>query len=299
MRLAVVILNWNQAPDTIASVHSLEKVPIAPEHIWVVDNASSGDGISRVKQECPGIHLICSTVNRGFAGGNNLALAEILKAGYDSILLFNNDAKIDAAALEHMCKTLQMHPRIGIVGPVLWDATHPERLLAAGGCDIAHHISSHVKEPVLPGDVRDVDYVPGTCVLIDAEVFHVTGLLDEDFFFGGEVASLCKKARDNGYRCVVDGSANVSHTVDRSAQLRHTLHVYYVVRNRFLYVRRFYPRRKFPLFLLWSSYTAYIWLLALMHRDWQRADAIRLGWLDGLQGRYGGQNARVTGGQVA
>jgi len=299
LTVATIILNWNQADDTLACVRAVEALPLAPERIWVVDNGSAPGDVERIRRECSGVRLIFSETNKGFAGGNNLALVEILRAGYDAVLLLNNDATVDAASLEHLCATLRNHPAVGIVGPMLWDADQPDRLLAAGGRDIAHHLSSHLHEPVRWGELREVDYVPGTCVLIRAQMLRLTGLLDEDFFFGGEVAALCKAGRALGYGCVVDGCARANHSIRRSSKIRRSLHAYYVMRNRFLFIRRFYARKKIALYLLWTAYAVYNGLLATIQRDSRHAKAIWQGCLDGWLGRVGNQNARVTGGQIS
>ena len=75
---AVVILNWNNDPDTIATVRGIRAwQSLAPE-IWVVDNGSEDDSVERLRQECPGIRLLQSGHNLGFAAGNNLAIRQAL-----------------------------------------------------------------------------------------------------------------------------------------------------------------------------------------------------------------------------
>ena len=293
MKVAAVILNWNQAADTAHCIHELLAWPLAAEHIWVVDNASAPADRAQLQRDCPSVHLQVSEINRGFAGGNNLALAEIARQDYEAVLLLNNDASLDKTSFEHLCNTLATHPEVGIAGPTLWDAANPERLLSAGGRDIARHIASHRQEPVAFGQLRVVDYIPGTCALIRASVLREVGLLNEDFFFGGEVAALCASAAKRGYSSVVDGCARALHAVDRSSLIRRNLHAYYVIRNRFLFARLFHPQSHFVLYLMWTAYAAYNGLLALLYGDVQHARAICLGCVDGWAGRYGGQNERV------
>jgi GT2 family glycosyltransferase len=119
------------------------------------------------------------------------------------------------------------------------------------------------------------------------------GLLDEDYFFGGELADLCARARQHGFGSAVDERARAYHCVRRSSGLRQSLHIYYVLRNRFLYIRKFHHGERFLLFPRWVAYGTYLALLSLAHRRFQRTRSILLGLLDGLQGRYGGQNERV------
>ena len=305
MSLDIIILNWNQAEDTIACARRAQTWPVEAKRIWVVDNASRPEGAQRLAEAlsvpvCAGTttEIIYSDTNRGFAGGNNLALARALQTGCRAVLLLNNDAQVDVSAAQHLQLTLAQHPQIGIVGPVLVDTGDPSRLLSAGGRDIAYHLSSHILDPLQPGELRFVDYVPGTCVMIRAEVLREVGLLDEAYFFGGEVADLCARARQQGWLSAVDGSAIVQHAVNRSAIIRRRLHLYYVMRNRFLYIRKFYPRRQLPLFALWTLYGLYTAGLAMIKRQPEQVRTIGLGCLDGWRGRFGGQNARVTRGQI-
>ena len=293
MKVAVVILNWNQAVDTAHCVHELLAWPLEAEHIWVVDNASAPADRTQLQRDCSAVHLQYSEINRGFAGGNNLALAEILCQDYEAVLLLNNDASLDKGSFEHLCNTLAMYPEVGIVGPTLWDATDPRHMLSAGGLDIAYHVASHRLGPVECGQLPRVDYVPGTCALIRTNVLSEVGLLNEDFFFGGEVAAFCASAIKCGFSSAIDGCAKALHSVDRSSLIRRDLHTYYVIRNRFLFTRLFHSQAQFALYLMWTAYAGYNSLLALLHGDMQHARAICLGCIDGWTRRYGGQNERV------
>jgi GT2 family glycosyltransferase len=298
MSLAIIILNWNHAADTIACVRAIQTWHLEPKQVWVVDNASAAGEADHILQAHPDIRLIRSETNRGFAGGNNLALREALQVGNDEILLLNNDVQVGPEAIECLQQVLHSNPSVGLAGPVLWDSAASQKLLSAGGRDIAHYVSSHLLEPLPDGQLRFVDHVPGTCVLIRAELLHQTGLLDEDFFFGGEVAALCRKAAEHGFKSVVVGGAAAYHAVERSSAIRQQLHIYYVIRNRFLYVRRFYPDERARLFAFWTSYAVYLALLAAAKGQWQRLRAIGLACVDGWRGRFGAQNARVTKGRV-
>jgi GT2 family glycosyltransferase len=194
--------------------------------------------------------------------------------------------------------TLQTNPELGVVGPVLWDEDRPGVLLSAGGVDIGRHVSGHILEPPTDDEIRPVTYVPGTCVMIGADTLHTVGLLDEDYFFGGEMADLCARARQHGITSAIDGGAHATHSVDRSFALRHKLHIYYVLRNRFLFVRKFHRQERLRLFVYWTVSSIKLWLESLLNQDWQRARAIGLACLDGWRGRFGGQNARVTKGEI-
>lgn len=297
MTLGIVILNWNQSEDTIACVRLAQSWPL-PKRIWVVDNASRSDDVQRIVAELNGVEVLLSETNLGFAGGNNLALHHVLQSDCEAVLLFNNDARADGEAILQLQGRLSRDARIGVIGPVLVDTSQPVRILSAGGRDIAWHLSSHIPEPITPDALHYVDYVPGTCVMIRTEVLRTVGLLDEAYFFGGELADFCIRARRCGWLSAIDSAATVQHAVDRSAELRQSLHIYYVIRNRFLYIRKFYSHARLPLFAIWTIHGLSAAMLALAKGQRARARTIALACWDGWRGRFGGQNARVTDGQI-
>jgi hypothetical protein len=294
MKLAVVILNWNALEDTAACLRSVQAwetagFPVRPA-LWVVDNGSRAPGIEPVRREFPEVHVLASPVNRGFAGGSNLGIEAALAGGSDAILLLNNDAAVDSSSVAALLATLGSDPGIGVVGPTLW---HRGRCVSAGGRNIARYRVTHLRLREPPASLLEVDYVPGTVALVRRQVFDAVGLLDEDYFFGGEMADLCHRARRHGLRSVTDPRARAVHDLDRSSRERRTLHLYYIVRNRFLFVRKHYPRRRAWLVPVWTGWATLTALVALGRGDSRRARAAALGVLDGVRGRFGGQNERV------
>jgi GT2 family glycosyltransferase len=189
-----------------------------------------------------------------------------------------------------MLQTLASAPEIGVVGPTVW---HQGKCVSMGGRDIVRYGTTHLRLREPPTTVLDVDYVPGTIALVKREVFERVGLLDEDYFFGGEMADLCHRARLCGYRSVTDPRGRALHDLARSSQERDTLHIYYVVRNRFLFARKHHARQKARLYARWTMRASVTTLAALCRGNWKRARAVALGVLDGIRGRVGGQNERL------
>jgi len=292
--LAVIILNWNAAEDTIRCVRSVQTWQDVDPTVYVVDNASRDGSAQAIATACPHVHLIRNRTNRGFAGGNNPAIRAALAAGDAPILLLNNDASLDGENAAQLLHTLRSIPQAGFVGPLLFDAEQPEYLLSAGGRSPLHH-HTHVLSvaQAQASPTRVVDYIPGTVILIKAEVFRTVGMLDEAYFFNTEVADLCLRGKRHGYDSVVDTRTRAYHSLGRSSHLRNTLYTYYTIRNRFLYIRKFHPRSKVALYGIWGLYSLALAIKEQLSGNTATAKAMRLGLQDGLQGRFGGQNARV------
>ena len=73
MELSIIFVNWNSLAFLRACLVSVyEHLQVRDFEIIVVDNASSEAGIDSLTQQFPGVLLIKSAANLGFAGANNL-----------------------------------------------------------------------------------------------------------------------------------------------------------------------------------------------------------------------------------
>lgn len=293
MEISVIILNWNAAADTIRCVRDVESWATVTPHIFVVDNASQDDSLERIIRECPGVRLICNQENLGFTGGTNQGIKEALAANPAPILLLNNDAYIGEDSVIQLLESLAGDSKIGIIGPLLFDAENKETLISAGGKNPVKHHQTRIST-LAPGPaIRKVDYVSGTAVIINPAILNAVGFLDEDYFFSTELADFCMRARRHGYLSVIDTRARAYHTLSRSSSLRNTLYVYYIIRNRFIYIRNASYKFKFGLVAFWAIYSLTLALKLRISGQAASAKAVQLGLTDGLNGRFGGQNERV------
>ncbi len=293
--LAIVILNWNNADDTIHCVREIATWEQLRPTVWVVDNGSAEDDAKVIARACPAARLLRNPTNLGFAGGTNRGIQAVRQAGDAPILLLNNDALIDEASVACMLQTLQEDDTIGLVGPLLFDADNRQQLISAGAKNPVLHHQTRVVTFSTTEPLQEVEAIPGTAILIHPAVFEAVGLLDEDYFFSTELADLCRRARQvAGYRCVIDTRARAYHRVSRSAGFRSVLYPYYIVRNRFLYVRKF-DRALSQLLLMgfWGSYSLALGAKLRLTGESAASRAVWLGLVDGLRGRFGGQNERV------
>lgn len=298
-QLAVVIVNWKRHAETSRCVSDLLAWRHPPK-VWVVDNGSEDGSAERLAEEFPAVRLIASPVNRGYGGGNNLALAAIER---DYALLLNNDAGIEEPSVRALCAALEADRKLAAVGPIVVDAADRERVLSAGGRDISRFVATNV-EPAggaasvvadSSADPYPVDYVPGTAVLLRMSAVREVGLLEEQYFFGGELADLGDRLRHRGWGCAVLPRAVAWHDLSHAARNRKVLYRYYILRNRFLYIRRRCTGLARSRQLFWLAYGVYSILRFAARGRWRSARAEILALADGLGGRYGDRNARILG----
>lgn len=296
--LSVIILNWREEQQTLRCVDALRHWDTLKPELIVVDNESSDKSRQVLGDALRTNELVCSRANLGYAGGNNLGIARALKSGAPFVLLLNNDAAIEETDMIRLVDRLRAGPRIAIVGPVLHERRQDGVQCHIGGRDIAQSVLTRKAAkledlPLLPGyPLADVDYVPGTVFLARRSAFEQIGFLDEDFFFSGEIADFCKRARDGGHRVCVDLDANARHDASETSQaIRDTLYAYYSLRNRFLYAKKHYPSEQAKYLALWSSLCLVELGRALVAGKLRKAHAILLAVAHGCAGRFGNRNA--------
>lgn len=288
--LAVIVINWNNASDTIHCLKSLASWEALRPDIYVVDNASTDDSLSRIEFRFPSLRTIRSKKNLGFAGGNNLGIRSALADGAREILLLNNDAEVGEASVLHMLGHLKARPDIAVIGPRIRTGD----IVTAGGRDIGHNPDTHIPwEPAMGTDgLKNVAYVPGTVFLVRRESFEKVGMLDEDYFFSGEIADFCRRIQDAGLACCVDLGAEATHRSCQPSPIRNTVHAYYITRNRFLYVKKHYNGKRSAPYAWWTGHILLEIAFSAAHGDLMRSRAILLGLFDGLTGTFGNHNDR-------
>ena len=202
--VTAVVVNWNGFDDTRRCLESLRRLDYAQTDVVLIDNGST----EQMPTELPGVELIRSDHNRGFAGGANLGILRALEGNAAYVWLLNNDTEVEPETLSALVATAETDPRVGVVGGVLPEAW------GGGRIDPWTGVSKPATGP------RDrLDYITGACMLVRRAVFDEVGLFDESYFFYYEDADLCLRARAAGWRLAVAPDARVAHrggaSVDR------------------------------------------------------------------------------------
>ena len=112
--IAIAILNWN-------GKYWLEKfLPNVLEHskqaqVYVIDNASTDDSVSFVKENFPQVKIIINKSNSGFTGGYNQGLKFINEEIY---CLLNSDVEVTPNWLDPIISLFQKDKNIAVIQPI-------------------------------------------------------------------------------------------------------------------------------------------------------------------------------------
>jgi Predicted glycosyltransferases len=215
--VTVIILNWNGVGDTLECIESVRNLDYPDMRIVVVDNGSTDDSTSVIRQRYPSITLLESKRNLGFTGGNNLGIVKALEMGTDYVWLLNNDTVVERDALRKMVQTIGNSPDVGIASPVIYFQDPPGEVQFCGSY-IDWERNRIVK--LKAGDPYPSNGVNvslwGTALLIRREVVERVGFLNDKYFAYHEDEDYCMRVARAGYRAIVVPEARVFHKNSRS-----------------------------------------------------------------------------------
>jgi N-acetylglucosaminyl-diphospho-decaprenol L-rhamnosyltransferase len=185
--------------------------------IIVVDNGSEEDVASIVSGRFPGVEVIRSERNLGFAAGNNIGLRS---AKGEFIILMNSDVISRPETLEALVASIQKEPRTAAMSPGLLTAQGDPQAFAFGSDPSPRYLIRRGMRALLRlGPLHDwsvsepieVDWVSAACICVRAEVIKAVGELDEYYPLYFEDSDWCLRMRTAGWKVVYNPRLKIIH----------------------------------------------------------------------------------------
>ncbi len=211
---SIVVLALNQWEHTEKCLASLACHTPEPHEVILVDNGSTDktpEALRVMAVKNQRVRVIFNRENRGFAAGNNQALAI---ARGDVVVLLNNDTVVTPGWLGRMLEVLKRHPDTGVVGPMSNHVSGPQRVSDVSYTDLAG-LPAFAESWAAAHDEQafEVGRAVGFCLLARREVIERIGGLDERFGSGNfEDDDFCIRARLAGWRIRIAKDSFVHHT---------------------------------------------------------------------------------------
>jgi GT2 family glycosyltransferase len=233
--VTAIILNWNDAADTVRCLQSVYASDYGALRVLVVDNGSRDDSVAVIRRHYPHIDLIVNAENLGYAGGNNVGVERAIAQGADYVLILNDDLVVDPTMVSALVTAAQDHPEGGIFGPKVYSLDEPNVLLSTGaGLGRWSELTSLALGCVDDGRwdrMAEVDYLWGCAVLVSRRAIAKAGMLDVDFFAYHEDIDWCYRIRAAGYKVLFVPHAKSWHPDTRRWRQESALVTYYMSRN--------------------------------------------------------------------
>jgi GT2 family glycosyltransferase len=258
-KIYIIVLNYNNAKDTIECLESLYKLDYDLFHVVVCDNSSTDDSENKIKKwqvqmRVPNFTFIQTNKNRGYAGGNNVGIRFAMKQGdMDYVWILNNDTIVMPDSLSAVVKKMESDSTLGICGSKLVYSWDKSRVQSLGGhfnkyLGTTSHIINEKK-------LNCMNFVIGAAMLISNKFLQEIGLFCEDYFLYYEEIDLSMRAIGK-YRmaCALDSivyhkeGASIGAN-DKDKNQKSLLGDFYSVRNRILFMKKYYPNHLFSVYL--------------------------------------------------
>ena len=209
-QVGCVLVNWNNAPDTLACLDSLARQDYPNLRVVVVDNASTDGSASLLRNRFPHLALLESDRNAGFPVACNLGARHLLAEGAELIWLLNNDTMVPPETCSRLVAAAAANPAAGVIGSVLYYMHAPDRVQAWGGGNISR-LTGYNRHRTRPFPLGRSAYLTFASVVIPRAVFERLGGLYEGAFMYYEDSDFCMRAQSAGYTLAVAADTAILH----------------------------------------------------------------------------------------
>lgn len=240
-----VVVSWNGAHLLPSCLASLEEQTVRDRlEVVVVDNGSTDGTGELVARDHPGVRVIRSPRNLGFAGGAELGMRDA--PGH--VVLLNNDARFERDGVERMLEALEADERAGAVTAkiLLADAAGAEpRYVNSTGNVVTTWGAGGDRDWMRPRGTestqRAVFGFCGGAALLRREALEVVGGFDPWLFLYYEDTDLSWRMRAAGWEVVHEPRAVAVHQHAASSGTDSPLFRYHNTRNSLVVVTRHAP----------------------------------------------------------
>jgi hypothetical protein len=272
-RGTAVIVTYNSAVTIDDCLRSLAgTVDAGIFKVIVVDNASSDGTADLIAKKYPWVELIRSSVNCGFAAGNNLALVHLVG---DYCFFLNPDTRVGAGCSKGLMEFLDNHHDAGCVGPAvvskdgkktlsyfaftgfmtsIWVALGIQKFLPLNRTGKRIELR---RKP--PNKVVEVDRLLGAAMMIRNEILAKVKGFDERFFLYSEEEDFCRQIQNAGWKIYYTPWYFIIHSGSASSSQTTALSIAAANWSRYVLLRKHCSR-------VTAELSRIIWILTLSIR---------------------------------
>ena len=238
--ISLITVNYNATSDTVEFLQSVSHLTYTNIEVIVVDNASLQNPFDEIVSAFPKVKFLRSEKNLGFAGGNNLGI-KVANGKY--LFFLNNDTILFPDFLEPIVNFMESHPLAGMASPkVLYPDGKTLQYVGAIGIspftgrgerfDLGNLDNGQHNEN------RITDLGHGAALIVPKKIADEVGLMPEIYFLYYEEHDWCEQIKRAGYEMYYIGDSKILHKESVSTGNESPLKIYYLTRNRLLFMRR-------------------------------------------------------------
>ncbi|MBN1971006.1 MAG: glycosyltransferase family 2 protein [Candidatus Delongbacteria bacterium] len=231
----IIILNYKSTQDAIELFMELQIQNYNNFEIMVIDNNSPDNSKEILKKRIPIENLILNNKNLGYAGGNNIGIRKAIEEGADYVWVLNPDIRVEKDTLKTLINIISNDNQIAAIGPRICYRIDKEKIFSDGGIidfksgiATGHKNNGLNRKQVNQNCINTVDYVNGSCFLLNLKTLADIGYIREDFFLYFEETEWCIRAKRHGWKLAVTTETNAFHLTSNHG----VFFYFYMSRNR-------------------------------------------------------------------
>ncbi|WP_460639842.1 glycosyltransferase family 2 protein [Larkinella harenae] len=240
--ISLITINYNQTQMTLDFLRSSGTLAYDNYEIIVVDNASREDPTEAIDRlRLRHVRVVRSTTNLGFAGGNNLGMAH---ARGDYFFIVNNDTEMSPDLLNQLLVPFTLNSAIAVTSPKIKYFHQRDLIQYAGYTPMnmwtmkGHPIGSGHKDDGQFDQPGYTNFAHGCAMMVSRRAVHKVGGFARTFFLYYEELDWSQRIKNAHFLIYYQSTAVIYHKESASVGRDNPLKVYYMTRNRLLYIRR-------------------------------------------------------------
>lgn len=217
--VGIGILNWNGKKFLETLLPQLYQLTYSNYTVYVIDNTSTDDSISYIREFHPLVKMIALDKNYGFAAGYNKGFALMHE---DYYVMLNSDVEVPPGFIEPMLQMMEADKNTAICQPkllALADKKYLENGGAAGG------MLDFLGYPFCRGRIfetcetdhgqfntaANIFWASGACCMIRKEAYRKINGMYEFFFMHSEEIDMCWRLLGEGYKIMYCPGSYIYH----------------------------------------------------------------------------------------
>ncbi|MBS4876457.1 MAG: glycosyltransferase family 2 protein [Acutalibacteraceae bacterium] len=126
MKITASVVTYNSRNEITGVLESLMSSVSVDLTVYVVDNASTDDTVSYIRQNYPNVVVLPSEKNLGYGGGHNIAI-NMVDSDYHVVI--NPDIKFQNDVLRKMYDYMEEHKDVVLLSPKILNSDGSEQFL--------------------------------------------------------------------------------------------------------------------------------------------------------------------------
>lgn len=257
-QVGIVVLNYHHPEETLACVRSLlEREGSTTRIVWIENDADFTSAAVLAVLEAsdlpfqlldPGasslppegvLGVVLNPENLGYAGGNNVGLRLLHRLAVPFAWVLNNDTELVRGSSRDLADLAVARPEVGIWGVRI----ETERSTYCGG--VVDPRTQGIRLCTDPTCLEEDPgaFVSGCSIFFRTDVGAEVGFLPEHYFLYYEDPAFSLELKRRGHRISATDSVVVRHIESLSTGRRSMLMEYYAKRNRWHFMKAYYPHR--------------------------------------------------------